>query len=706
MHLKALSFLLLTFVSITCFAQNDAHYKQLVEKKNACAAILASFTGKAETFDELIKQGNEGLKISKEKDNEFKFIFNSAVATGYYYKQDFKSAKLYFENAYDEAKKANLTEKSLKPLGNLISIYHYLGLQSKADSAANKLKKIAESTDTLKNKGIVYYNLGLYNQQQKFYYSIALDNFLKSAGLQKPIADTTKILKTKLDYGNTLMMVSEIYLQLEQPNKALEYLNEGKPYLNLSKVVDVVAYGKFIRSYVLLNNKQEALKYYNLLHEVAGKTQDKWSELVSSNLELATLFLKEKDFKIAKSYIDKADKQSKLDNAEILTSSVNLAYGDYYKALKDYAQASKYYKLAEHGSSIYSKEQYSDLLKSLTDVEILSGNPEASTYFNKYLIVSDSLNQRKISLNLAEMEAKFQNTFKQQKIGVLNKENEDKNEQLIEEKRTRWFLIGGAFLLCIALLSIYLNFRNKQKANLLLDKKNQELDVLNEQLNGANQTKAKLFSIISHDLRSPVSQLFTFLKLQQQNPDYISEEEKNKHQKKLMQSATSLLSTMEDLLLWSKSQMEHFELDIETIDIQQLFDETKLLMQNQADAKNVEITTENLELKTLQSDENLLVIVLRNLMQNAINHAHSNTQILLNAGLNAEKKSYISIVNQGEVISPEKIEELLNNQNVKSKTSGYGLLIVKELALKINAELNISSTLEKGTEIALIFNKS
>ena len=299
------------------------------------------------------------------------------------------------------------------------------------------------------------------------------------------------------------------------------------------------------------------------------------------------------------------------------------------------------------------------------------------------------------------MEAKFQNEYKQQKIGELNKDNDVKNEQLKQERNTRFFLIGGAGLLFIALLSIYFGFRTKQKANKLLDKKNQELDLLNEQLSGANQTTAKLFSIISHDLRSPVSQLFTFLRVQQVNPNQISAEQKEIHQKKLLSSATNLLATMEDLLLWSKSQMEHFELEIDEINMDQLFSESKALMQNQADAKNIKIDIGALNLVKLKSDQNLLMIVLRNLLQNAINHSFNDTSILLNAE-NPNQQPIISIVNLGAQITTEKIDELLSNNNVNSKSSGYGLLIVKELLQKLNATLQIES-LESATTMKIIF---
>jgi signal transduction histidine kinase len=708
MYSKTLTiFLLLLWSALSCphaFGQKDQHYKLLNEKKKICETTLAAFTGKPESLSLLVQTGSEGLKLTKPEDYGYKFLFNQAIGYGYYYRQDFKRAKDHFEQAYDQALKGGLVEKSLKPLGNLIAVYHYLGMQGKADEAAQKLKQVADATDTLKNKSDIYFNLGLYNQQQKFYYSIALSNFLKSVALHKLIVDSTKSMKIKLDYGVKLMMVGEIYLYLKQPVKALQYLDEVKPYLGQSLIFDITAYGKLIRAQVLLHNKAEALKYYDLLHRTAKKSPGKWSELVSSSLELGGMALKDKAYPLAKSYIDKADHQAKLDNNELLTSAVNLSYGDYYKALGNYVLAGKYYKLAEHGSAIYNKEQYAELLKSITEVTVLSGDKfTAKRYLNKYTSVSDSLNQSKISLNLAEMEARFQNEYKQQKIGLLNKENDAKNLQLQQEKKTRWVLIGAALLLLAAILLVYQNFRNKQKANLLLDKKNKQLDIINEQLIAANQTKAKLFGIISHDLRSPVSQLFTYLKLQHTRPGLMTEENKAQHQRELMLSSSNLLTTMEDLLLWSKSQMEHFKLDNEAIDVEHLLAEVMRLLQGQAEGKKLKLELGKLDYRFVNSDYNLLFTIFRNLLQNAVNNAFAETVISIQANINAQKQQYISILNHGEMIPAEKIEELINEVDIKSKSTGYGLLIVKDLTGMIGARLNIFSTME-GTTTQVVFS--
>jgi len=700
MQRTIISFSLLLY-SFFCAAQSKDHFALLDKKKAECENILAAFTGKPETFDQLIKEGKEGLAITNTGDHEYKFAFHQAIATGYYYKQDFKSAKDNYEQAYNEASKANLVEKSTKPLGALVSIYHYTGLQAKADEAVKKLEQITETVDTLKNKSDIYYNLGLYYQQQKFYYNIALNYFLKSAELYKPVADTAKTLKRKLDYGVRLMGVAEIYLFLKQPEKALQYLEEVKPNLNLSIIFDITAYGKFIRSYVLLNNQNEALKYYNLLHQTAAKTPGKWSELVSSNLEMATLSLKTKDYQLAKSYIDKADKQSKLDNKEILTSAVNSSYGDYYKSLNDYGQAAKYYKIAELGSAIYDKERYADLLRSLTSVAILSNSGDAGIYFNKYIMLSDSLTQGKIASNLAEMEAQYQNKNKQEKINVLSAESIINNLEIKNANRQRTFFIIAFILLLGIITSIIMMYRNKQKSGRLLQKKNEEMNVLNENLEKANITKAKLFSIISHDLRNPISQVYEFLDLQKTNPDIFNEDEKRKYNEQISVAAGVVLETMEDLLIWSKTQMQQFTLTKETVNASQCVHQIDDLLHSQLEKKKIKLSESIDPLMTMQTDKNIFTIIIRNLIQNAITYSPENSIITITAQQQNNSTQFL-IADEGAGM-PERIRRIFNEpyMAVNSNQSGLGLTIVKEMAELIHANIEISSNNPVGTLITI-----
>lgn len=687
-----LSFLIFT---LSVYAQKGDHFKSLEEKKLKCETILAEFSGKPESLDLLIKEGKQGLQLTDKKDYEYILIFNQAIASGYYYKQDFKSAKEHFEKALIAANEGKLIDKSLKPLGALVSINHYMGLSKEAEEAAEKLRIAVESVSDPKIKSDAFYNLGLFNQQQKFYYGIALDYFLKSIEINKPIIDTTKIVKLKIDYGVRVMMVAEIYLYLKQPEKALQYLNEAKSILGLSLITDIVAYGKFVRTYALLKDEKEAEKYYKLLHETAAKTNGNWSELVSSSLTMATMALDNKSFAKAKAYIDKASVQAKKDNKDIMISSVNLAYGDYYKALKDYKNAVTYYQISAPSVELYNKEQYLDLLKSLTTAEMMVGNSrDAAISHNKYISLSDSLMDSKISLNIAEMEARFQNKEKQLKIDTQNIE-------LAYAKSQRLWMAMGLILISLVAILLVVNYRNKKRTADLLDEKNKKLTQLNDDLEEANQTKAKLFGIISHDLRSPISQVYQFLKLQQLNPQLLNENQKSELSNKIQNATGSLLETMEELLLWSKSQMNQFKTDVQLVDLRTLLVQTLELVRLNSEAKGIQMNNKVLQGTLVEADPYYLQTIIRNLVQNAIKVSPEKGEINITY---TSEGNVLSISNDGGAFTNQQYHNILNS--TENGLSGLGLKLVDELSRKTGILVDFVNPAPNQTRVELAFGKS
>ncbi len=106
----------------------------------------------------------------------------------------------------------------------------------------------------------------------------------------------------------------------------------------------------------------------------------------------------------------------------------------------------------------------------------------------------------------------------------------------------------------------------------------------------------------------------------------------------------------------------------------------------------------------LNSDYNLLLIILRNIIQNAIIHSFDDTEIVIELGSNSEQQ-YISVINHGEVIPPSQIENLYSIMPVKSKSSGYGFLLIKELTEKLDATLCITSDEEYGTAVKVSFRQ-
>jgi signal transduction histidine kinase len=234
-------------------------------------------------------------------------------------------------------------------------------------------------------------------------------------------------------------------------------------------------------------------------------------------------------------------------------------------------------------------------------------------------------------------------------------------------------------------LLLYFIYRNKEKTNKILNKQNNQLETLNTELAVANETKAKLFGIIGHDLRAPVSQIVQLLQLQKENPQLLNEQSRIQHEARLKNASENVLETMEDLLLWSKSQMQHFTPQFVPVKISETVEKELNLLNQQIEDKNLKISNELSENLLRKTDENFLSIIIRNLLQNAIKYSDEGTLVLISAD-----EQNIFITNHSSQANADGLNALLQNIKVDSKNSGLGLQIASDLAASINAKIFFS----------------
>jgi signal transduction histidine kinase len=712
MRLKLILFLLfiLPFYAISALPENSLQKKpnftEATAYYNYCNQLFnyLQVKGKFTDFQKLLKSAKKGLSITKP--NDFKNLAGLQFLTGMAHKIYLKpDSGLYYLNlSISNAQRGNELDIEISGIQQINYLYRYLGKVEETDRYVKRLNVLYKELKDiyLRDKVISalsddFLHRGAYTQ--------AVELLLGSLTTKEYLYKQKRDYKSRINLGLAFSELGSLYLQLNQNQNALSFLNKGEPYFFDYIGGRVRLYRKMQQAYLNLSKIDSATIYYEKIYGVMQINVYESAEDISSTNRLFA------EYYLLKQNIPKAIKYAKIayDNAmvcyskETILLAVNMMGNLRYQEQK-YQEAIAYFEKALPNSHNFSKDVFASInLKLAQSYEQLRSYKKANLFYNKYNLLRDNIYLEKTREDLNIIEFKYKTAQKEQRINFLNIQGKIQEKELIRQKQYKTILIISVLLVLTIAVLIFFNFKNKQTANLLLDKKNQQLDIVNSQLSMANQTKTKLFSIISHDLRSPVSQLFTFLRIQHLNPKQISEEEKVAHQQKLMASAGKLLTTMEDLLLWSKSQLENFELALEEIDIHQLLEESISQMQNQADANNVEIKIGDVQLNTMQSDQNLLFIVLRNLLQNAINHTYNHTSILVNTGFDEEKKPFISIINKGDILSQEKIEELLNSQNVESKSSGYGLVIVKELLQKLSGTLNIKSSLE-GTEINISFS--
>ncbi len=313
----------------------------------------------------------------------------------------------------------------------------------------------------------------------------------------------------------------------------------------------------------------------------------------------------------------------------------------------------------------------------------------ANNYFKECVFLYDSLNSIDTKNKILNVEASFNIAQKDKQIEL--------NRQLVEqEKKQKWLSIFGLFLLAIIGILLYYQSRNRKIIN-------KKLTLLNAELDQANKIKTRFFSILNHDLRSPVANLIHFLHLQQESPELLDENTKSRMQNKTITGAENLLSSMEDILLWSKGQMENFKPVPSNLAVNQLFEDNMKVFSGYTKINFEYHNPENINIFT---DENYLKTIVRNLTNNAINvfTITPNPTIIWKAW-QKEGICYLSITDNGSGAGKEQFKALYDDKEVVGIKSGLGLHLIRDLAKAIECEIEVNSLLNEGTTFTLKFGK-
>lgn len=224
------------------------------------------------------------------------------------------------------------------------------------------------------------------------------------------------------------------------------------------------------------------------------------------------------------------------------------------------------------------------------------------------------------------------------------------------------------------------------------------------ELKELNATKDKLFSIIAHDLRSPFNNIIGFseLLLEKVNDNTFTESEKFLNI--INSSANNTLVLLDNLLNWAKSQTGKISFNPEKLVFSNIIMDVLKIEKPIAKAKNIALNYFTADEIEVYADENMLKIILRNLISNAIKFTKHGGEIRVFAIL---KKDWveISISDNGIGMNEDKRKELFkitsNSSTIgtaSEKGSGLGLLLCKDFIEKHKGEIWVESTEGKGSE--------
>ncbi len=244
----------------------------------------------------------------------------------------------------------------------------------------------------------------------------------------------------------------------------------------------------------------------------------------------------------------------------------------------------------------------------------------------------------------------------------------------------------------------------------LIEEKSQ-INSKNKKLSELNDLKTTVFSIISHDLRSPISGINNLLKITIDDFEQFSKEEIKEHLQVINKSSNNVYNLLENLLFWGKIHNENFILKFEKISILKTIKDVIDLMITQIYEKNIEIIFENKEDIEIETDIFIFTTAIRNLLSNAIKFTPNNGKIKIKF---YENQDYYKIEIKDNGIGMD--SKLLNSLSQFSqdyvragtnmeKGSGLGLMIVRDFLKIINGYLEFQSEPNVGTKAIINISK-
>ncbi|PTQ90416.1 GAF domain-containing sensor histidine kinase [Agitococcus lubricus] len=231
----------------------------------------------------------------------------------------------------------------------------------------------------------------------------------------------------------------------------------------------------------------------------------------------------------------------------------------------------------------------------------------------------------------------------------------------------------------------------------------EDLQNYTQQLHDSNQSKDKLFSVISHDLRAPMSGIFGLSELLIEDIETQPKEACKELAYEIHDASQQALSLLDNLLRWSLLERGKFDFQPMAMPLLVLIQKSIRLLASVATKKNIQIEVDCASHLFVVADKTMLASILQNLLANAIKFSNINSKVYVQA-TELKRQIHISVKDTGIGMSPAQQENLfkLDNNTTTVGTAGesgtgLGLMLCKQFLAIHQSDLQVHSVLGEGT---------
>lgn len=573
----------------------------------------------------------------------------------------------------------------------------------KSLSYAQQALQLSLLTNNKKGEAYAYRNLASY-YSIKGYYGATTEFVEKAIRLFNSLEDTEGLANCYITLGHTFKRQSDYPKALEYHKLAFDIIvqsgtkdRRGIAYLNLAEAFylndDLILAKRNLDSAFIILSPVEHLVSLSACYRLSGiinfvsgnykNAKNDFLEVLSISNELQEFSQKEAT---TEAYIYLARLAGIERNferqREFLKEAIEMAAQNNYLRLLRIA----YLDLVD----FYQKRQDLSLVQF---------------YMNQFLALNDSL--RKIQD--IEQATMIESVINSLRIAEENEQLFVKQQLQVETIRRQQLQIVLYTLLIVASLvlagALFYQYHKRKLLSQTLMQEKKLIEEKTRDLEALNLTKDKFFSIVSHDLKSPLNSLQGFIKLLEKHVDGLSKEEIKTMVGNLNKDLQNTINLTHDLVLWARSQMNNDPVKPVKVPLNQVVNNVLSLYDDLVRRKQIKTEVDIDKLLCAYSDFDQITFVVRNIIHNALKFTDKEGSLRISA-IQKQRTIILTFQDTGIGIPSESIRDIFVPGKIRDsrgtdgeKGTGLGLILCKEFIEKNHGKIDISSRAGEGTTI-------
>jgi signal transduction histidine kinase/Tfp pilus assembly protein PilF len=640
------------------------------------------------------------LPLAQVLHNEDAFA-ESLKLTGLYYNSiaSYDSANWYLEKSLAIYRKNNNESGIASVVNNLGVVKFNTGQYHEAINLYQRSLALREKNGELKGVAMCYNNIGNANMSQGDL-RMALNNYLNGLRVRELLHDESGIATSLSNLGNVSYMLGDLDNAFAYYQRGMELsrkLGDKAGVINTLINIGAGFYGQ--------QKYAEARLNFNEALRMARSINDQLSMTICLS-NLAQSALEERKYPEAmRLYSESLEIAHTIGDTEGIAAA-RLGIGNTYlrtaRSEESLPYLLKAYELAE---SMNAKPLRAEAATSLSVAYANEGRFDHAYHYQQVAnTYRDSLLMRNDPRRLSELQADYELSQKQNEISLLEKDKQ------LHEKRARiqlFISISLTLIIGLSILMIVMLFRSRRKTrlqSLMITRQKNALETQASKLAELNTLKDKTFSILSHDLRSPIAALNNTMMLLDEQ--LLTPEEFGYIKTELTRQLDALNLVLDNLLHWSRLQIQGQSIAQPVLlPIRHITEQNINLLRAQANNKAITIENTILDGMAAHGDKDQIGIVVRNLISNAIKFTPPNGRIHISAETTNQFME-VSVKDSGIGMSDAQLRKLFIYQSHFSergtsgeKGTGLGLLLCKDFVEQNGGHIFIVSAPGEGSTV-------